>query len=163
MAAELQERARLVLAKAIAAMDIHIAYGRGNAAWDDAPPPNAGSLNTALIDEIGRTRVTEKLYVTRDDAGAIITPDGTRYSASAEPTRYLLIRATFGYGEATEEPIREMAVFVGTRVRADVPPGQYYVTPDQVTNIGDVYTLERRAAVKRPANKQDMEQVILPF
>ncbi|QPS10289.1 hypothetical protein I6G66_09955 [Delftia acidovorans] len=163
MAAELQERGRIVLAVAVAAMTIHIAYGRGRPEWDGQPTPPAGSGQTGLEDEIARRLVTEKHYVVRDQAGTIEAPGGDRYSISPVPTRMLLIRTTFGYGEAVDEPIREMAVFMGTQVAASVPPGQYYVTPDKITNPGEVYTLERRSVVVRPANKRDLEEIILPF
>lgn len=163
MAAELQEEGRIVLAKAIAAMTIHIAYGRGRPEWDAQGTPPAGSDQTALVDEIGRRLVTEKVFVSRDPQGSIEAPDGTRYSVSQVPTRSLLIRTTFAYGEAVDKPIREMAVIMGTEINAAVPPGQYYVEPGQITNPGKIYTLERRNAVVRPANKRDMEEIILPF
>lgn len=163
MAAELQEQGRIALAKAVAAMTIHIAYGRGRPEWDDQGTPPAGSYQTALVDEIGRRLVTEKVFVARDPQGSIETPDGTRYSVSQAPTRYLLIRTTFAYGEAVDQPIREMGVFMGTEINADVPPGQYYVEPGQLAKPGELYTLERRNAVVRPANKRDMEEIILPF
>ncbi|WP_279212551.1 hypothetical protein [Delftia acidovorans] len=163
MAAELQEKGRIVLAKAVAAMTIHIAYGRGRPEWDSQPTPPAGSGQTGLEDEIARRLVTEKVFVARDPQGSIVAPSGDRYAVSATPTRMLLIRTTFGYGEAVDEPIREMAVFMGTQVAASVPPGQYYVTPDQLTDPGEVYTLERRSVVVRPANKRDLEEIILPF
>lgn len=163
MAAELQEEGRIVLAQAVAAMTIHIAYGRGRPEWDGQGTPPAGSGQTALVDEIGRRLVTEKLFVVRDPAGTVEAPGGDRYSVSAAPTRLLLIRTTFAYGEAVGQPIREMAVVMGTVVDPAVPAGQYYVEPGQITQPGKLYTLERRNAVVRPANKRDVEEIILPF
>ena len=163
MAAELQEEGRIAVAEAVAAMTIHIAYGSGDPAWDGDEPPPAGSMNHALTAEIGRRLVTEKLFVTPEADGAIRTPDGTRYAISPTPTRLLLVRTTFEYGEAALLPIREMGVFVGTQVTAGVPPGQYFITPDQIANPGRFYTIERRKVTERPLNKSDMESVILPF
>lgn len=163
MAAELQDDGRIAIAEAVAAMTIHIAYGRGMPEWDGMPTPPAGSANKKLLDEIGRRLATEKIFVTPDDMGGIATPGGQRYAVSPTPTRWLMVRTTFEYGEAAEAPIREMGVFLGAQVVAEVPPGQYYVTPEQLVGPGRCYTVERRKVVERPLNKADMESVILPF
>ena len=160
--AVLQQIGRIALAKAVAAQTIHIAWGRGLPAWDGTPDPEPTTA-TGLVDEIGRRLVTEVVFVTPDPMGDIELPSGARYSISAQPTTYLMVRATFGFTDGQGDTVREMGVFFGTQVDAAVPVGQRWVTADQVTNAGELYTLERRTAVHRSGSTRQVEEIILPF
>lgn len=160
--AVLQQAGRIALAKAVAAQTIHIAWGRGLPTWDDAPDPEPVNAS-ALVDEIGRRLVTEVLFVKPDVQGDIELPSGARYSLSAEPTTYLLLRATFGYTDGEGEYLREMGVFFGTQLLPDVPPGTRWVQPAQLASAGEIYTLERRTAGYRSGATRQVEEIILPF
>lgn len=160
--AVLQQAGRIAMAKAVAAQTIHIAWGRGLPAWDDTPEPEPVSA-VGLVDEIGRRLVTEVLFVKPDVLGDIELPSGNKYSISAEPTTYLLLRATFGFTDAEGENVREMGVFFGTQLKAEVPAGTRWVLPAQLDNPGEIYTLERRTAVYRSGATRQVEEIILPF
>lgn len=160
--AVLQEAGRIALAKAVAAQTIHIAWGSGLAAWDAAPvaePTNA----TVLKAEIGRRKVTDVQYVKPDSKGTIELPNGSKYSVSATPTTYLMLRCTFDFADAAGQTIREIGVFFGTVVDAAVPAGQLYVTAAQVKTKGELYSLEYRPASVRSGSVRQVEEIILPF
>lgn len=160
--AVLQQAGRIALAKAVAAQTIHIAWGRGLPAWDTDPEPEPVSA-TGLVDEIGRRLVTEVLFVTPDPLGDIELPSGNKYSISAVPTTYLLLRATFGFTDAQGDTVREMGVFFGSQLKPEVPAGTRWVLPEQLQSPGEIYTLERRAGVPRTGATRQVEEIILPF
>ena len=160
--AVLQQAGRIALAQAIASQTIHIAWGRGLPEWDATPQPEPVDA-TALADEIGRRLVSEVLYVTPDPQGDIELPSGSRYRISAQPTTYLMLRATFGFTDAQGEDVREMAVFFGTQARPEVPAGQRWLLPPDIAHPGQIYTLERRTAVYRSGATRQVEEIILPF
>jgi len=160
--AVLQESGRTALAVATAARTIHIAWGRGDPAWDAAPVPEPTDA-TALADEIGRRLVTDISFVKPDPAGEIELPNGSRYSVSSEPSTWLLLRATFGFGDAEGEQVREFGVFLDSRIDPAVPPGQRWVLAADVLDPGWLYTLERRTANYRSGSKREMEEVVLAF
>ncbi len=160
--AVLQNIGRIALAKAVAAQTIHIAWGRGLPGWDDIPQPEPTTA-LGLVDEICRRLVTEVLYVKPDDAGDIELPSGARYSVSAEPTTYLLLRCTFGFTDAQGETVREMGVFFGTVAKPGVPEGQRLLLPGDIAQAGEIYTLEHRVANVRTGSTRTLEEIILPF
>ncbi len=160
--AVLQDSGRIVLARAVAAQAIHLAWGRGSPAWDAAPQPEPTDA-TALVDEIGRRAVTQLGYVVPDNEGEIELPSGARYTAVAGPTRWLYVRFTFNFGDAAGEPIRELAIFVGTQAAAGVPAGQRYLTPAEVANHGDLYALERLPKFTRNGDVRQVFDYVLPF
>lgn len=160
--AVLQDRGRALLARLVAAQAVYLAWGRGLPAWDGAPAPEPTAA-TALVDEVGRRRLTASQFVLPDVAGEIELPDGSRYTASAEPTKWLLLRWTFDYADAAGETIRELGVFIGGTVIEGLPVGQRFFTPEQVATPGDLYTLERFAAWTRNANTRQVQEVVLPF
>ncbi len=160
--AVLQQAGRIALAKAVAAQTIHIAWGRGLPAWDAAPEPEPITAN-ALVDEIGRRLVTEVRFARPDDNGEIELPSGARYSVSDTPTTFVYLRAAFGFDDAKGEDVREMGVFFGTQVATDVPPGQRWVLASQLTDKGELYTLERRPRILRSGSVRQVEEIILPF
>ncbi len=160
--AVLQQTGRIALAKAIAAQTIYIAWGRGDPAWDTAPVPEPDNAS-ALVSEIGRRLVTDVQYATPDPTGSIELPSGERYRTSATPTRYVYLRATFGFADAQGETLREMGVFLGGQLAASVPAGQRWVLAADVQDGGQLYTMERRAAAYRSGAVRQVEEIILPF
>lgn len=154
-----QHAGKTQTATLIAALPIHIAWGRGLPAWDAAPEPEPVSA-VALVDEIGR-RTAEVQYVLPDASGSIETPQGN-YKLVAEPTRYLLVRAVFGFGEGADQRIREIGVFVGSQPVAGLPAGQRYFLQEDIATPGALHLLDRsqrfdRNGAVRPAFEYVLE------
>ena len=160
--ATLQDDGRTALAMAMAAQPVHLAWGRGLPAWDAVAEPEPSNAST-LVDEVGRRLATFVGYVQPDPAGEIELPSGSRYRISAQPTTYLMLRATFGFTDAQGEDVREMAVFFGTQAQPEVPAGQRWLLPPDIAHPGQIYTLERRTAVYRSGATRQVEEIILPF
>ena len=160
--AVLQNTGRIALARAVAAQPIHLAWGRGLPAWDDLPEPEPTNI-TGLVDEIGRRTATQVGYVVPDAAGDIELPSGDRYTASAEPTKWLFVRFTFNYADAEGETVRELGIFLGTQPAAGLPAGQRYFTPGQLASAGEIYALERLPAFPRNGAVRQVFEYVLPF
>lgn len=160
--ATLQDSGRIALAKAIAAQPLYMAYGRGLPAWDATHEPEPTTATT-LVDEIGRRLVTAVQYVVPHAGGEIELPDGSRYTASAQPSKWLHARWTFDYADAAGETVREISVFIGGAMQAGLPAGQRYFDAAQVAQPGDLYTMERVAAFVRSASTRQVQEFVLPF
>lgn len=160
--AVLQQRGREFLASALAAQPLYLAWGRGLPAWDAETPPEPTTA-TALVDEIGRRLITAVQYVVPHDEGEIELPDGSRYTASAQISKWVHARWTFDYADAAGETVRELGVFIGGTLVEGLPPGQRYFTAAQVVEPGDLYTLERFDAFTRSASTRQVQEFVLPF
>ena len=150
---------RAAIAATLKDQPIHLAWGRGDPAWDTTP--EAEPLDaTGLIDEIGRRQASIVQFCTPDDNGGIIVPNG-RFRESAEATNHLYCRFNFDYTEAVGETIREVGIFVGTVPVDTVPAGQFYLSPSEVSDPGFLLVLERFAKFERSAAvRQAFEFVI---
>lgn len=145
--ATLTNTGRAAIAKAIASRPLHLAWGSGDAAWDD-PETGIPSMvkATALVNELGRRTPATVGFVEPDDAGDIVIPVGygagdtvqeARYrQVTPGPTRYLFVRVNYNFAEASNAIIREMGLFMDTVVKADLPPGQRYFKPDELEDSG---------------------------
>ena len=157
--ATLTHSGRAALAAALASQTLHFAWGTGDAAWDTTPVPEPIDA-TALVNEVGRRLVTQVQFVTEDPTGEIIVPTG-RYTVSAAPTRHLLFRIAYDFGDAPASVIREVALFAGTEVQAGLPAGQRYFEPGQIVAPGTLVALERITPIHRsPATRETFEHVI---
>lgn len=160
--AVLQESGRVFLARALAAQPLYLAWGRGLPAWDAETPPEPTTATT-LVDETGRRLITAVQYVVPHAEGEIELPDGSRYTASAQPSKWVHARWTFDYADAAGETVRELGVFIGGTLVAGLPPGQRYFTAAQVLEPGELYTLERFEAFTRSASTRQVQEFVLPF
>ena len=160
--AVLQNQGRTALARAIASQSLYLAWGRGLPAWDANPEPEPTNA-TALVDEIGRRLATAVQYVVPDPMGEIELPDGSRYTTSPQPSKWLHVRWTFDYADAAGETVRELGIFVGGTTAAGLPAGQRYFTAAQVATSGDLYTLERLPKFTRNAAVRQVQEYVLPF
>ncbi len=138
---------------------IHLAWGSGNPAWDDIPVAESIS-ETALVAEVGRRIATSVRYCTPDVAGEIIVPNG-RFAESATPTNHLFLRFNFDFSDAPLATIREIGIFIGTTLVADLPPGQLYFLPAHLLTPGTLLALERIPKITRSAAiRQSFEFVL---
>ena len=171
-AAVLQEAGRIALAKALAAMPAHFAWGRGDGVWQ-APPAVPSNCNT-LLAEVGRRLATIVAFVqpsTKEEMEAALPEDikkfvemdaGAFYKMADSPTPYLYLRAEFSTDDALNEEIRECGLFFGTVAKAGVPAGQRYLKPEQVQDAGFIYHLTYRSKSTREGQKA-YEEAVLPL
>ena len=160
--AVLQNRGRVAIARAVAALPIYLAWGRGSPTWDDeleAEPTTA----EALVDEIGRRIATSVQFAEPNPDGEIELPDGSRYSVSATETKWLYVTWVFNYADAAGETVRELGVFLGGTLVPGLPAGQRYFTADQVVEPDDLYNLERFDKFTRAASTRQVQAFVLPF
>lgn len=151
---------RAAAAAAVKAQPIHMAWGTGLPAWDDAFVPEDVTA-TALVDEIGRRRVTQVQFCLPDAQGELVVPTG-RFSVSATPTKYLYMRFSFDFTDAPANTIREVAVFLNTTAKASVPAGKDYLVPADIESPGILLALEHLTTklVRSSAVRQQFEFVI---
>jgi hypothetical protein len=159
---------RAAMAAALASRPIHLAWGTGDPAWDEAPDPES-TQDTALTNEIGRRAITLQQFVLPDENGAIVTTDTDNPniqqafapSPGNVPTNHLYMLFNFDFQDAAASTIREIGVFLNTVTDPELPPGQKYFTPGQITNPGILLALERLPAFNRsPSVRQTFELVI---
>lgn len=131
----------------------HVALGRGDPDWDaidrDDPSWQSGLLPDAaqartLVDEIGRRIADEVAFVRPDAAGEIVLP-GTRWTRSEEPTNHLYVQVFLDYANAASETVRELGLFAGGVTDPELPPGQRWFAPADVTGGGHLMQLIRYA------------------
>lgn len=150
---------RAAVAASVKSQTIHMAWGSGSASWDTTPVPEPIDA-TALVAELGRRKVTQSLFCLPDPNGELVTPQG-RFTASTDPTKYLYMRFSFDFSDAAASTIREVAVFIGTKVKASVPAGKDYVVPADLDSPGQMLVLERIPKLERSSSiRQQFEFVI---
>lgn len=133
--------ARVLIAKFLVTHPIHLAIGTGNASWDTKlEPPDYE--DTKLIHEVGRIGLRRYVFVNDNEHGEIDLPGGRSYSESATPTRQIYCEFRLRYGEGVFVPIREVGLFVDTKIKSGLPSTQNYFTPDQIDDPGTLVTLE---------------------
>lgn len=116
---------------------------------------------TALVTEVGRRRANTVAFVLPAESGAIETPDGKSWTLSQTPTRYIYVTANFGFSDAPDATIREVAIFINTVSAEDVPPGQLYLTPEEIADPGRLLLIDRLPPIIRsPAETRSFSYVI---
>lgn len=150
---------RAAIAASLRAQPIHLAWGAGNPSWDTTPSVETVD-QSALVAEVGRVTATAVNYCVPDPAGEIIVPTG-RFRAVDEPTNNLYMRFNFDFNDSPNASIREAGVFVGTVPNLNVPAGQKYFLPSELSSAGTLLALERFPKFERsPAIRQAFEFVI---
>jgi hypothetical protein len=161
MAAILTTTGRAVNAAAVAASTpIHMAWGGGDDSWG-ATPPNPSTAATGLLDEIGRRVATEIAFVNPNPAGSIVMPQGN-YTLSGTPTRHLYLRFHFAFGDAIDETIRELGVFVGGAPTVG-NEAKAYLLPAEVATPGSLYLLENVPEFVRYAGSRQQYSFVVAF
>jgi hypothetical protein len=174
----LTQSGRTAMAAALATRPIHLAWGTGDPEWDkpawerdpaDVIASIESTLDTALVNEIGRRTLTLWQFVIEDENGAITVNDvddptiKKTFSPSPnnEPTNHLYLLFNFDFLDAPSATIREIGIFLNTVTDPDLPPGQRYFTPDQIVDPGILLALEHLPFFNRqPSVRQTFEQVI---
>lgn len=155
----LTDSGRSAVATAILAQPIHLAWGNGDIAWDATPAPETPATSQ-LLAEVGRRKVTQALYCKPDPAGELVVTEG-RFTVSNTPTKYLYLRFAFDFTDASDQTIRELAVFIGTIAKSTVPLGQDYLLPSDIEDHGQLLVLEHiQKLVRSPQIRQQFEFVV---
>lgn len=122
------------------------------------PPEPIGQ--TALLREVGRRVVDEVHFVTADAQGEIVVPTG-RYRLSADPTNHLFIRVRFDFEDAATSVVREQGLFVSTQTDPQLPIGQKFFIPAQITDPGILLVLQNSVPiVRQPSTRETFEFVV---
>lgn len=122
------------------------------------PPEPIGQ--TALLREVGRRVVDEVHFVAADPEGEIVVPTG-RYRLVTEPTNHLFIRVRFDFEDAATSVVREQGLFVGTQTDPELPLGQKFFIPAQITDAGILLVLQNSVPiVRQPSTRETFEFVV---
>lgn len=139
-----------------------LAVGEGDPVWDGAPiEPLPNQLS--LVAAIGVTRLRDKQYVTPDEAGTITMGDGSKWSVSAQRTRYVYLEFKLDLADAQPATLRENGVYHGTEIDAAVPGGQLYIPLEDVTALGDLIHIDRYNSIVRDGSLEQAFSFILTF
>jgi len=115
----------------------------------------------ALVAEVGRRRANTVAFVLPAENGDIETPDRKKWSLSQKSTRYLLVRTNFGFTDAPNDTIREVAIFINTVSADGIPSGQLYLKPDEIADPGRLLLIDRLPPIIRsPAETRSFSYVI---
>ncbi|MGY3806826.1 hypothetical protein ACWNG8_06815 [Aeromonas veronii] len=152
---------RAAVAVSIKAQPIHLAWRRGDVAWDATPSPETPTTSD-LVAEVGRRRVTQSLFCTPDPTGEIVVSEG-RFTATIEPTNYLYLRFAFDFTDAQDETIRELGVFVGTEAKPTTPVGQDYLLPGDIEVSGTLLVYERIQKLVRGSQVRQQFEFVMQF
>jgi hypothetical protein len=153
---------RTALAIAVAGQPLHLAWGTGDPNWDnsaESEPVNA----TALLSEVGRRASPQLLFVYQDSGGALSLPSG-RWAISGTPTNNLYMRFSFDYTDGSAATIRELGIFVGTVIKAEVisaTPGKLYFPPTDIQSPGTLLALQRVPKILRSAATRQAFEFVL--
>lgn len=130
---------RARIAELLLALPVHLAIGTGKEDWARERVPEEYTAE-ALVSEIGRKASHRKMFVTPNDHGEIILPNGKRYSASETPTKHLYFQFQFDYGDGAGVTISEIGLFTDTKVHEDSKT-KTFITPDDIEDAGTLLLL----------------------
>jgi hypothetical protein len=155
----LTQSGRAAMAQAVKNQTMHVAWGTGDEAWDSEAVPE-DTVQEALLNEVGRRIVDEVFFCVPDDQGELEAANG-RFSLSDEPTRNLFIRVRYDFADAAGHTIRELGLFINGKTDDDLPPGQQYFLPQEVTDPGILLLLEHEPAmIRTPAVRESFSFVV---
>ena len=146
----LTDSGRTAMAEALLEQPVHMAWGEGEPTWDNVNPPPESVGAVSLVTEAGRRAVFEKRFVSPDDNGDIVVPNG-RFSFSDVPTKHVYFSFKMDFEDAADKIIREIAVYTNTVTDSALPPGQKYFLPADITEPGILLLLENITPVYRNA------------
>lgn len=172
--ATLTKTGRAAIAKALADHPLHLAWGIGDPAWDDEGVDIPSLVNaTALTAEVGRRKPAAVGFVEPDEQGEIVIPveqgaggdvQEMRYRQVDGPTPYLYIRVNFNFGDASNQTIREIGLFMDTETDPDLPPGQGYFVPGEIANPGLLVAAQAVVPpINRSPNVRQTVEFVLPI
>ncbi|QPC87143.1 hypothetical protein GA830_10610 [Mesorhizobium sp. NBSH29] len=139
---------REVIASLLINQTFFLALGKGDPAWDtNLIPPSPGA--TDLVDKVGVTRLRQIDYASPSETGEITMADGSQFTVSPTPTRYLYLWFKLDLPDAVPSTLRECGLYHGTVLGGAVPAGQFYVPGADVVAYGKLVHLDRYNSIVR--------------
>lgn len=153
---------RVGIARSMRQQQVFLAWGTGDPEWGTVPPTTGLLESTQLVHEVGR-RICESVeFCVPDEQGTIITPTG-RFTHSDSPTNNLHFEVLFDFEDAEGLEIREFGLFTNTVLVDNLPVGQKYFLPNEVSDIGSLLVIERVAPIYRQAMTREQENFVVTF
>lgn len=157
----LTKAGRTALAQFIASSELYLSWGRGDPAWQTEPPE--GSIEQeALIDAVGYRKAKSIGFCTPDDNGSILVPHG-RYALSETPTHHLHCEFSFDFADGLGETIRELGLVLGVKAQEAIPPGQLYLSSDEIQESGTLLLVENRLPLFRDQGVRETFEFVVTF
>ncbi len=139
--AVLTKSGRTAIAASIASRRISLAWGTGDPAWDEAFEPEPADAE-ALVNEVGRRTLHEVSFCAADEQAEIPIPTA-RLRKTDTPSNNLYLSFKYDFEDGMEHQIREVGIFIDTVVDENLPQGQRYFLPQDITDPGILFQLER--------------------
>lgn len=155
----LPDAGRITIASAIKLRTFALAVGSGDVAWGSTPPDVASNAS-ALTAPIAMVRSSIVEFVTPNVAGTIEASDGSKWSVSVSPTKYLYLAFVLGFADGPSETLREIAVYLDPTIAGGIPGGQNYIPWASVTAPGSLFGLARFAPLARAGVRQTFGEII---
>lgn len=159
----LVESGRAAVAAAIKNQDIFLGWGSGLPGWD-ANPPAEDIKKVSLENPLGYRELTAAQFVVDSKASnpSIVVPQGQfDPSPNQVPTKYLYLKFAFGQNDAAQGTIRELGIFVGTKVSG--PGTQGYYLPSEVSSVGTLLVLEYIDQLVRSSSIRQQFEFVIQF
>ena len=160
--ATLTQSGRAGLAASVKDRNIYIGIGSGSATWDSNGAPAESTSATSLLADVGYRITSQKDFVVADANGAISLPSG-RFAVSATQTNQLYLRFTLDFADASTETVRETAVFLDATPDENLPAGQVFFAPNDMTSTGTLYLIEHVPAIIRTSATRETFEFVLTF
>lgn len=151
---------RTTLAKRIYSSTICLAVGSGLSAWA-SPPADPAVTDSALAAPVAMVRSSAKSFVVPDSAsGTILMPDSSKWSISANPSKYLYVSFVLGFSDGAADVYKELGLYLDPTFTAGVPAGQNYVPWANVTAPGDLLALEHFLPIERTGVRATFSKIL---
>ncbi len=153
---------REVIAQLILDQEFFLAVGTGDPAWDEAPVAPSPST-TDLSAKVGVTRVRTIAYAVPDSGGDIAMADGSKFSISVSPTRYIYLEFKLDLTDAQPDTLRECGLYFGTALIGGTPSGQMYIEDADIVSYGKLMQVDRFNSIVRDGTIEQSFSFILTF
>ncbi|WP_440055493.1 hypothetical protein ACSLBF_04955 [Pseudoalteromonas sp. T1lg65] len=157
----LTRAARIAFAEQIKAQPVFLAWGQGEASWDNQLPP-ASSESTALTNVLGYRKAKRFAYCVQDSDGEIQVPAGN-YTMVNYPTPHLYCQFEYDITDGLSQTIRELGLMVGTEVKDLIPSSKTYFLADEIKHPGMLLLLEHRPAIYRDQGVKESFEFVISF
>jgi hypothetical protein len=123
-------------------------------------PPVPDFETKDMLQERGRRRASTIAYVKEDPVGEIGW-GSTFWSITTENTMHLYLKFAFSPDEAVDATVRQIGIFLGTKVQDLIPPGQFFLQPQDIKEKGILFWLQNvEPRVFSPFQKETMEYIL---
>lgn len=160
--ATLTDSGRAALAEALKGENLYLGLSSGKVTWDSADTFEAETRAlTDITNAICFVKITDKQFVSSNNQGSIILPQG-RFEISNVATPNLYLKASLNFTEATTAVIREVAVFKDIVLNNTVTEGQTFFDTSHVTSHGQLVFIDRQTSpINRSAGRRETFEFVI--